>query len=165
MKKTIYFTVQAAMIAAIYAVLTLIISPISFGPVQLRISEAMIMFAAVTPAAIPGLTIGCALANLASPYGLIDIIFGTTATLLAACFAYGMRNIRIKNNPWLTPMGAVVFNAFIVSAAIKIVSGADVLYWLSVLEVGAGELISCYALGIPLWLLLEKSGLNSKLSR
>lgn len=160
MKKSISFTVQAAMIAAVYAVLTLAIAPLSFGSLQLRISEAMIMFAAITPAAIPGLTIGCVIANLASPYGIIDIVLGSSATLLAACFAYWTRNIRIKNLPWLSPMGAVIFNAFLVSLSIKIVSGTDFLYWLSVLQVGAGELLSCYALGIPLWLILQKTNFN-----
>ena len=157
MKKTINFTVTAAMIAAIYAVLTLAIAPISFGQIQLRISEAMIMFGCITPAAIPGLTIGCILANLASPYGIIDIILGSTATLLAACFAYSTRKIQIKNLPWLAPMGAILFNAFLVSLSIKIVAGSDVLYWLTAFQVGAGQILACYGLGIPLWFILRKT--------
>ncbi len=159
MKKTINFTVTAAMIAAIYAVLTLAVAPISFGQVQLRISEAMIMFASLTPAAIPGLTIGCILSNLASPYGIIDIILGSTATLLAALFAYSTRKIQIKNLPWLSPLGAVIFNAFLVSLSIKIVSGSEVLYLLTALQIGAGQVLACYGLGIPLWFILRKTNL------
>lgn len=165
MKKTIRFTVTAAMIAAIYAVLTVAISPIAFGPMQLRISEAMILFAAVTPAAIPGLTIGCALANLSSPYGLLDILGGASASLLAAVFAYLVRNIRIKNIPWLAPLGAVLFNGLIVGMVIKITSGSEVLYWAVAGEIALGEIASCYLLGIPLWLAMEKSGLNRRLSK
>jgi uncharacterized membrane protein len=161
MKKTIRFTVTAAMIAAIYAVLTIAISPIAFGPMQLRISEAMILFAAITPAAIPGLT----MANLSSPYGLLDILGGASASLLAAVFAYLIRNIRIKNIPWLAPLGAVLFNGLIVGMVIKITSGSEVLYWAVAGEIALGEIASCYLLGIPLWLAMEKSGLNRRLSK
>ena len=165
MKKTIRFTVTAAMIAAIYAVLTLAVSPIGYDSIQFRISEAMIIFAAVTPAAIPGLTIGCIIANLGSPFGIIDIALGSFASLLAALFAYYTRNIRFKNIPLLSPLGAVVFNGFIVSLAIMLTSKTGFLYWLSVLEISICELVPCYVLGIPLWIVLEKSGLNRRLSR
>lgn len=164
MKKTMSYTVTAAMIAAIYAVLTVVISPIAFGPLQLRISEAMVLFATVTPAAIPGLTVGCALANLSSPYGLLDILGGAAASLLASLFAYLVRKIRIKNIPWLAPLGAVLFNGLIVGMIIKITSGSEVLYWAVTGEVALGEMASCYLLGIPLWLAMEKSGLNRRLS-
>ncbi len=160
MKKTVRFTVAAAMIAAIYAALTTAIAPIAFGPLQLRISEAMILFAAVSPAAIPGLTIGCALANLSSPYGLLDILCGAGASLLASVFAYSLRKIRLKNIPWLSPLGAVLFNGLIVGMVIKITAESDVLYWAAAGEIALGEIASCYLLGIPLWLGLEKSGFN-----
>ncbi len=156
MNKSLSFTIKAAMIAAIYAALTLI-SPIPFGPVQCRVSEAMIMLAAITPAAIPGLTIGCILSNLASPYGIIDILLGSSATLLAGLSAYFTRNFKIKNLPWLSPMGAVVFNAFLVSLSIKIASGSEALYWLTTLQIGVGQIIACYVLGIPLWYILQRS--------
>lgn len=165
MKKTIGFIVKAAMIAAIYAVLTLAVSPIGYGSIQFRISEVMILFAAVTPAAIPGLTVGCILANLGSPFGIADIILGSFASLLAALFAYVTRNIRMKNIPWLAPLGAVVFNGLIVSVSIMLASGSDFVYWLSVAEISICELIPCYVLGIPLWMALEKSGFNRILSR
>ena len=165
MKKTVGFIVKAAMIAAIYAVLTLAVSPIGYGSIQFRISEVMILFAAVTPAAIPGLTVGCILANLGSPFGIADILLGSFASLLAALFAYYTRNIRIKNIPWLAPLGAVVFNGLIVSLSIMLASGSDFIYWLSVAEISVCELIPCYVLGIPLWIALEKSGFNRMLSK
>lgn len=159
----IRFTVTAAMIAAIYAVLTLCISPLAYGPIQFRFSEIMIMLAATTPAAIPGLTIGCALANLSSPYGLLDILCGSGATLLAALFAYLVRRVRWKEIPLLSPLGAVVFNALIVGLVIKITSDTPVLYIAAAAEVGLGELAVCYVAGIPFWLLLKKSGVLGKI--
>lgn len=157
------FTVTAALIAAIYAVLTLCISPLAYGSIQFRFSEIMIMLAAVTPAAIPGLTIGCALANLGSPYGLLDIFCGSGATLLAALFAYLVRRVKWKGIPLLSPLGAVVFNALIVGLVIKLTSDTPVLYIAAAVEVGLGELAVCYAAGIPFWLLLKKSGVLGKL--
>ena len=76
---------------------------------------------------------------------------------MAACFAYSTRKIQIKNLPWLSPMGAVIFNAFLVSLSIKIVAGSDVLYWLTAFQVGAGQILACYGLGIPLWFILRKT--------
>ena len=165
MKKSIRFIVIAAMIAAIYAGLTLAIAPISYGALQFRISEAMIIFAAATPAAIPGLTVGCILANLGSPFGVPDIVLGSLASLLAALFAYFTRHIRFKNIPWLAPLGAVVFNGFLVSLTIMLFSDTEFAYWLSVAEIGLCEFLPCYVLGIPLWLLMEKSGLNRRLNQ
>ena len=101
--KSIRYLVQAAVIAAIYAVLTLLASSLNlaYGPVQFRISEFLTVLPMFTPAAIPGLTLGCFLANLASPFGPVDWIFGSVATLLAAVVSYLLRNVRIKDIPFL----------------------------------------------------------------
>ena len=162
-RNPVKFTITAALIAAVYAVLTLCISPFAYGPIQFRISEIMIMLAAATPAAIPGLTIGCALANLGSPYGLLDILCGSGATLLAALFAYLFRRVKPGGVPLLSPMGAVIFNALIVGLVIKITSETPVLYLAAAAEVGLGELVVCYAAGIPFWLLLKRSGVLNKI--
>lgn len=100
--KSIRYLVQAAVIAAIYAVLTLLASSLNlaYGPVQFRISEFLTVLPMFTPAAIPGLTLGCFLANLASPFGPVDWIFGSVATLLAAVVSYLLRNVRIKDIPF-----------------------------------------------------------------
>ena len=104
------FLAQGAMIAAIYTVLTLLAATmnLAYGPVQFRFSEALTILPLFTPAAIPGLTIGCLLSNLFSGYGAADMIFGTLATLLAAIATHMLRNVRIKHIPWLAPLPPVV---------------------------------------------------------
>lgn len=162
-RNPVRFTITAALIAAVYAVLTLCISPLAYGPLQFRISEIMILFAAATPAAIPGLTIGCVLANLGSPYGLLDILCGSGATLLAALFAYLVRRVKWKGIPFLSPLGAVIFNALLVGLVIKITSETPILYMAAAAEVGLSELAVCYLAGIPFWLLLKKSGILNRI--
>lgn len=104
--KKVYSLVLGAFIAALYAALTYAASVIglAYGPVQFRFSEALTVLAALTPAAIPGLTIGCFLGNLGSPYGMVDVVCGTLATLVAACLSYATRNVRVKNIPVLAPL-------------------------------------------------------------
>ena len=149
------YVAKAAIIAAAYAALTLAVSQFGFGPIQFRISEALIVLAPMTSAAIPGLTIGCLLANIISPYGWADLVFGTAATLLAAAFAWLVRKVTIKKCPWLSPLGAVVFNAFMVPIAITVFAPSEIGYWACALDIGLCQLFSCYVLGIPLWILLH----------
>lgn len=107
------FLVQAALIAAAYTALTYSGFAFAYGPIQFRYSEALIAFAALTPAAVPGLTIGCVLSNLGSAQlGIYDIVFGSLATLLAALFAYLFRKIRVRGMPLLSLAGNVVFLCF-----------------------------------------------------
>lgn len=148
------FFVQAAMIAAIYAALTVALAPISFGPMQVRVSEALIVLAYFTPAAVPGLTVGCLISNclgiaLGTSLGLMDILVGTSATLLSALFAS-----QIKNK-WLVPLPAVIINAFMVAWTLNVMLGVP--YWINVIWVGMGQMIACYALGMPLLFILEKN--------
>jgi len=160
MHKSIKYTVTAAIIAALYAALTIVFLPISFGPVQLRVSEALTILPIFTPAAIPGLTLGCLISNTFSSYGLIDIIFGSFATLLASFFAYYTRKIYFKNVPVLAPLGAVLFNAIIISGLIVYVTKTPNLYGINLLQIGAGQTLACYGLGLPLWYALKKSKLQ-----
>ena len=161
-KKT-RFLVESAIIAAIYAALTLAIYPLSYGAVQFRFSEAMTVLPVFTPAAIPGLTIGCIIANLAGPMSWIDAIFGTAASLLAAICTYLTRNIRFKNMPLLSLVFPVIFNAVIIGLEINIFFlPADETFTftgflISALWVGLGEAVVCYLLGNPLALALDKS--------
>ena len=112
------FLAQGAMIAAIYTVLTLLAATmnLAYGPVQFRFSEALTILPMFTPAAVPGLTIGCLLSNIFSGYGAADMIFGTLATLLAAISTRMLRTVRIKDIPWLAPLPPVLFNAVIIGA-------------------------------------------------
>ncbi len=143
------FLSEAGIIAALYFALTMASIPLSYMTPQVRISEALCVLPLFTPAAIPGLFIGCLLSNLAgSPLGPYDILFGSLATLTAAVAA---RNIRPK---WLVPLPAVAINAFVVAGILQYYLG--ILYWESVLWVAAGQAIACYVLGLPLLLTLEK---------
>ena len=139
----------AAAVAAVYAVLTLTLPVPAFGPIQLRFAEAMTVLPFLFPETIPGLAVGCFLSNLlGSPY-VLDWVFGTLATLLAAlCTA----RIRCK---WLAPLPPVLFNAVIVGGEIAFsMTGATAAMlpaWLyNGATVGLGELLVCYVLGLIL---------------
>ena len=163
------FLAQGAMIAAIYPVLTLLAATmnLAYGPVQFRFSEALTILPMFTPAAVPGLTIGCLLSNIFSGYGAADMIFGTLATLLAAISTRMLRTVRIKDIPWLAPLPPVLFNAVIIGAEIAFFAPEGFLWTgfaASALSVGLGELAVCYVLGLPLAIFLERSGLSRYLS-
>ncbi len=149
--KSTKYMVQAAAIAGIYAALTLLLMPISYGPLQVRISEVLSILPCVTPAAIPGLFVGCLIGNVMSPYGLPDLICGSLATLLAAFFSY-----KLRNHTWLAPLPPVIANGVIIGAMLHYIYGVPVSLGLCMLWVAAGEAIACYGLGIPLLKYLKK---------
>jgi uncharacterized membrane protein len=166
--KRVQFLTQGAMIAAVYAVLTLLAAVVNlaYGPVQFRFSEALTILPIFTPAAIPGLALGCLLSNIWSGYGVADMVFGTAATLLAAIATRMVRNIRIRNIPFLAPLPPVLLNAVIVGLEISILSPGGFVWagFLSAaLSVGLGELVICYALGLPLAAALEQIGAKNKI--
>ncbi len=158
------FLIEAALIAALYAVLTYVCSlfGLAYGSVQFRISEALTLLPVLTPAAIPGLTLGCVLANLGSVFGPADMLFGGLATLLAAIATRLTRRLRWRRIPWLAPLFPVLFNSLIVGFEISwfLPEGFSwsAFGW-SALSVGIGEFVICYALGVPLCLALEKTPL------
>ena len=162
MKRPVQQLTLSALIAAFYAVFTLSSSALglAYGPIQFRISEALTVLPVFTPAAIPGLVIGCILGNLTSPYGLFDICFGTAATLLAALCTYWLRNCKIKNLPLLSFLMPALFNAFIVGAEITFWFDTTSAKWLAfgynALTVGLGELAVCFGLGLPLYIIVNK---------
>lgn len=149
--KIIYLT-QAALIAAIYTVLTMIAAgfDLASGAIQVRFSEALTILPFFTPAAIPGLTIGCLLSNTLTGCALPDIIFGTLATFLGAVGSYALRR-----NRWLCALPPIISNMliipFILTYAYHIPGGIP----LFMLTVGTGELISCMGLGQILLQLLR----------
>jgi len=112
--KNVAFMTQAAMIAAIYVVLTYVFAPFSFGEVQIRIAEALTILPVFTPAAIPGLFVGCIVGNILGGAILPDIIFGSIATLIGAFFTYQLRN----KNRFLAPLPPIIANTVIVSLRI-----------------------------------------------
>jgi len=147
MIKTRYIT-EVAVIAALYAILTILFAPISYGQIQVRISEILTVLPFFTPAAIPGLFIGCIVANFYGGIGIIDIVFGSLATLIAAFLTCKMPK------KVLAPLPPVVINALVVGFELNIISGAPLVA--TILWVGLGEALACYALGYPVLLQLEK---------
>jgi uncharacterized membrane protein len=144
------FLVRAAVIGAAYAALTMALAPLSYGPVQLRVSEALTVLPYFTPAAIPGLFVGCLVSNLLSPYGIVDVVCGSLATLLAACGTFLLRKRRA-----LAPLPPVVCNAVVIGAMLYFAYGVNASLLANMLWVGAGELIVCYGAGYPLLRALE----------
>ena len=143
---------QAAMIAAIYVVLTYVFAPLSFGEVQVRIAESLTILPLFTPAAIPGLFIGCLIGNILGGAILPDIIFGSLATLLGAVFTYRLRN----KNKFLAPLPPIVANTVIVPFVLRFGYGVALPIPLMMLAVGIGELASCGVLGMVLYYALNK---------
>ncbi|MCL2530770.1 MAG: QueT transporter family protein [Oscillospiraceae bacterium] len=162
-RKRVLFIAQAAIIAALYAAVTLALGAtpihwISYGPVQFRIAEALTMLAALTPAAIPGLTIGTFFANLASPYGWMDWVFGTLASFLAATCSWQLRKIEFKRLPWLSGLPPVLFNALVVPIIIITAAGLEwSIFPLFAAQVALGQFVVVYALGMPLLAALRKT--------
>ena len=156
MSRTRYIT-HAALIAAVYATLTMGLAPISYGQQQIRVAEALAILPAFTPAAIPGLFVGCAIANTMSFFGLPDLIFGSLATLASAQLTYAIARLLKERAPLinilLLPLPAVLVNAVIIGAMISILTGMQ--YWIAALGVMAGQALSCYGLGVPLYILLK----------
>lgn len=146
MKLSVRRLTTAACIAALYAGLTLLTAPIAFRAVQLRFAEALCILPYFTPAAIPGLFVGCLVANLASPMGAADLIVGSLATLLAAVVSRFLPK-------YLVPLPAVIFNAILIGLLLHLTAGLPL--WASMGQIALEQGIACYGLGIPLMLLLE----------
>lgn len=149
---------RAAMIAALYAVLTLIFQPISYGPVQFRISEALTILPILTVDAVPGLFIGCLLANLLGGALWYDVVFGSLATLLAAVCTW-----RLRYRPILGAAMPVLFNGLIVGPVVYFAwsKGPDSPFSLPLMlmdmgTVALGEAVICFILGLLLLAALKK---------
>lgn len=117
--KKLVFICQAAVIAALYVVLTYVFSAFASGVIQVRVSEALTILPAFTPAAIPGLVIGCLLSNTLTGCVLLDIIFGSVATLIGALGSYALRR-----HTWLVPIPPIVSNMIIVPFVLRYAYGA-----------------------------------------
>ena len=151
-KSNTTFLVQAASIAAIYVVLTVIFSAFSFGEIQVRISEALTILPVFTQAAVPGLFAGCILANVLGGAILPDIILGSLATLIGAVLTRRLRN-RPDPIPVLPP---ILSNTLIVPFVLRYGYGVNLPIPFMMLTVGVGEVISCGVLGLILKRLLSK---------
>ena len=153
MKKRTLFMTRAALIAALYVVLTFLshAAGLASGLVQVRISEALAVFCVFTSAGICGVTVGCLLSNIITGCMLPDVICGTLATLIGAV---GTRMVGRKA-PRLAPLPTVLANTLTIPFLLYYAYGFRPL-WLGFLTVFAGEAISCYALGLPLYFLIKR---------
>ena len=144
MQKKVLFIAQAGIIAALYVVLTVFVAAFNLasGAIQVRISEALCVLPFFTPAAVPGVIIGCFLSNIITGAMLPDVIFGTLATAIAAVASYLLRNHR-----FLVTVPPILANALIIPFVLKYAYHLDDAVWFMMLTVGAGEIISCVGLG------------------
>lgn len=151
--KKVLFVTQAAMIAAIYVVLTLAANAFGLAnyAIQVRLSEALTILPFFTPAAIPGLWVGCVLGNLLTGCMPLDIVFGSMATLIGAFGTYAFRKYK-----WAAPVPPIVANALIVPFILAYVYQFEGSIGYFMLTVGAGEIISCGILGMILMGILSK---------
>ncbi|MDK2905937.1 MAG: hypothetical protein PWP16_1459 [Eubacteriaceae bacterium] len=154
-KLNVLFVTQAGIIAALYVILTFLSSMMGLasGEIQLRLSEMLCILPAFTPAAIPGLFLGCFLSNLLTGCTLIDVIFGSLATLLAAIVVYQLRHHR---NPLLLTAPPVIANMLVVPFILKYSYGVPLPIPVMMFTVGIGEVISCMVLGSVLYFALDK---------
>ena len=153
-KKIIY----SALIAAIYAALTIFMAPLGYGVVQCRISEALTVLPFFSSFSVIGLAIGCLVANIMSPIGILDMIFGTLATLAAAFVTYNIGRSNLKYKKLLAPLPAVIINGIVVGILINIsLHSTPMTYLASMGLIALEEIIPCYIIGLPLLTLIEKN--------
>ena len=153
------YLVRAALIAALYTALTYLagLMNLAYGTVQFRFSEALTVLPFLVPEAVPGLFVGCIVSNLLSPYGALDLVVGSFATLFAALWTSKCRR------RYMAPLPPVICNAVLVGAMIAwyetgFGAGFPPAFAYNALTVGAGEAAVCYALGLPLLRVLENRG-------
>lgn len=149
--KTVYFVAYGAVIAAVYVMLTALFQPISFGPVQFRISEALCILPYFTPAAVPGVFVGCLLSNLICGAAGLDIVFGSLATLIGAIGSYALRRQK-----WLVCVPPILANTVIIPWVLRFAYGSTDLIPLAMVTVGIGEVLAIGLLGNLLLHVLER---------
>lgn len=147
--------VRTAIIAALYAVITLALAPISYGNIQFRVSEIMVLLAFFDPFYIGGLTLGCFIANMLGPNGLPDIIFGTLATFISV-YAVSITGKYVKNNNlslFIASLWPTIFNGLIVGAELSYIAELPLL--LTMLQVAVGEFVVVTIIGVPVMSLIR----------
>lgn len=141
-RKNQLYLVHGAMIAAIYVALTVSLMPISYGPIQFRVSEALCVLPYFTPAAVPGLFVGCLVSNLAGGLALMDVICGSLATLIGAVGSWYLRK-----HKWCVCIPPIVANTIIVPWVLRYAYGAEDMIPFMMLTVGIGEILAIGVLG------------------
>ena len=149
--KTLRIAVSAV-IAAAYAALTIALAPISYGAVQFRVSEVLTIMPFLVPSTVTGIFVGCILANLMGGNHILDVVFGSLATLLGALGTRKLRNA----HPLLAPVPPIIANTLIVPFVLRYAYGIPGPIPLMMLTVGIGEVLSCGVLGMLLYFALYK---------
>ena len=157
MKKRVRFITYSAIIAALYVILTGLsaVLHLASGPIQIRLAEALTVLPVFTPTAIPGLFLGCVLANFLTGSLIWDVVFGSLATLIGAVGTYFLR----KKSKYLAVLPPIVSNMLIVPAVLQYVYGEEQMYWILMLTVGVGEILSAGVCGLILHKTLSKTKL------
>ena len=158
MKRTCSFSTKditiSAMVAGLYVVLSFAFAPISYGPMQFRVSEALTLLPFCLPQTVPGLFVGCLISNMIGGFGIIDIVFGSAATLAAAVLTSKMPNV------WLAAIPPIVVNAVVVGFYVAILSATPIIPCM--LYIGAGQAGVCFLLGVPMVMALKRSAFIQK---
>jgi uncharacterized membrane protein len=158
--RTSRYLTQMGIIAGLYTGLTVAFGFISYGPLQVRIAEALTVLPFLLPAAIPGLMLGCAIANLFGPFGVIDVVVGSSLTLVAA-----LLTARVPH-PWMAPLPPILVNAVGLSFYLPTLTGLPVIggvpYLATFFTIGIGQALACYGLGYPLLLFLLRRRFGSR---
>ncbi len=144
--------IKAGVVGAVYAVLTIVFAPISYGAIQVRFSEALTVLPYFGFSYVWGITLGCLIANIYGGYGLVDIIGGSLCTFIAGVLTYFIAG-KLKAK-MLAPLPPVIVNAFGVSLYLHAI--ANLPYWLTVLYIALGEFVACYLVGYPFLIFLDK---------
>lgn len=166
--RTLRQITAAGVIAAAYAALSLVLAPITFGAVQCRVSEALTLLPVISPAAVWGVTLGCAITNGVGAatgtnfLGLLDIFVGTAATLLAAVVSRLLRRLRFGSVPWLSALPPILFNAAAIGAewCYAMTGSINGSFWLFAGQIALGQLPPCL-FGVWLVTVLERRGLQN----
>lgn len=163
-KGTIFFA-RIAVEAALYFVLTFFVPAISYGPLQFRVGEALTLLPIIFPEATIGVTIGCLIANVFSPYAWYDMVFGTLATLLAAVATYFIGRWLKDKKLWLRCLiggiPPILFNALILPL-IWYLSGTDLGYFINMGMIALTQAGAVWVLGIPLVIALDRAKIGRK---
>ncbi|MCI6026416.1 MAG: QueT transporter family protein [Oscillospiraceae bacterium] len=163
---------RCAVIAALYAAVSIAMLPLAFGAVQARVSEALTLLPVLTPLAVPGVTIGCLITNAygvaagANILGAADILLGTAATLAAALLTRALRRFTVFGLPLPASLPPVLLNAVVVGGELTWAEANTLhtpLLWVNMAQVGLGQLVSCMVLGVLLVWTLKKAGLDVRL--
>ncbi len=152
MKVTTKQITRAAMVAGFYAVLTIVLAPISYGAVQVRVADALAVLPYIFPETAVGLFVGCIIANMIAGYGVLDIVFGSLSTLVAGVLT------ALMPNKWLAPLPPVIIVALIVGWYLSILLNVPTLACMAYIAIGG--LIACYGLGMIILLVFERKGVT-----